>query len=63
MDYNYNLKAVMSVREVADFLGIGVNQDYGLVRAKKIKTLPLNHRIKIPRHAVLEFMGAEQTAG
>lgn len=63
MNYEYDLKAIMSVREVADFLGIGINQVYNLVRAKKIKTLPLDHRVKIPRHAVLEFIGAEKAAG
>lgn len=57
MNYAGELKPIMSAREVADFLGIGVNQVYNLVRAQKIKALPLAHRVRISRRAVLAFIG------
>ncbi len=61
--YDKELKPVMTAKEVSAFLGIGISRVYQLVRAKKLRALPVGRKVRIPRHAVLEFIGALDKAG
>ena len=62
MDFNkiYNfseLPAVLTVPELATFLGIGRSAAYTLARSNQLDTLHIGHQIRIPRHAVLKYLG------
>lgn len=51
------LPLVMSVEQIADFLGIGMNTAYELVRVGRIKSLRIGHQYRISKFAILEFIG------
>lgn len=53
----YELPPTLSVPELGDFLGIGRNTAYNLVRSNQIKSLRIGRKIRIPRHAVLSYLG------
>ena len=62
MDFNniYNfseLPAVLTVPELATFLGIGRGAAYNLARSNQLDTMQIGHHIRIPRHAVLKYLG------
>lgn len=50
---------ILVVSEVAQFLGIGNNAVYGLIRSGQLEALRIGRKIKIPRHALLRFMGVQ----
>lgn len=67
MDFNniYNfseLLPVLTVPELAEFLGIGRSAAYNLVRSNQLEVLHIGHQIRIPRHAVLKYLGLPVTA-
>ena len=46
-------RAVLTVREAADILGIGINQAYEAVKARQIPSIRINEkRIIVPRVAL-----------
>jgi excisionase family DNA binding protein len=49
-------RVVLSVRETADTLGIGLNQAYEAIRAKKIPSLRIGQRILVPRVALEKML-------
>ena len=51
------IPAIMSVPELGTFLGIGRNSAYNLARSGQIQVLRIGNQIKIPRHAVLQYLG------
>ena len=53
------IPAILTVPQLAEFLGIGRNAAYDLVNSNKIKVIRIGKNIRIPRHAVLEYLGAE----
>lgn len=53
------IPAVMDVSGLGSFLGIGRNNAYQLVRSERIKSIRIGKKIRIPRHAVLQFLGAD----
>lgn len=62
MDFNniYNfseLPPVLTVPELAEFLGVGRAAAYALARSNQLDTLHIGHQIRIPRHAVLKYLG------
>lgn len=62
MDFNtiYNLSElppVLTVPELAEFLGIGRSAAYQLARSNQLDTLHIGHQVRIPRHAVLKYLG------
>lgn len=52
------LPAIMDVPQLGTFLGIGRNTAYALVRSGQIQPLRIGRQIRIPRHAVLSYLGA-----
>lgn len=54
------IPAIMEVAELGHFLGIGRNSAYALVRSGQVKALRIGRKIRIPRHAVLQFLGASE---
>ena len=48
---------IMSVPEVAKFLGIGKNRTYDLVRSGQLEALHIGHKLRVTRHGLLKFMG------
>lgn len=52
------LPAIMDVPQLGTFLGIGRNTAYALVRSNQVKALRIGRKIRIPRHAVLNYLGA-----
>ena len=56
---------IMTVPQLSRFLGIGRNRGYELVRSNQIEVLRIGRHIKIPRHALLKYLGvlnSSQTA-
>lgn len=53
------LPAITSVPQLAAFLDIGRNTAYELVRSGQIQALRIGRKIRIPRHAVLQYLGIE----
>lgn len=51
------IPAVMNVQQLGVFLGIGRNTAYALVRSNQVKSLRIGKKIRIPRHAVLSYLG------
>lgn len=52
------IPAILSVPELAEFLGIGRASAYNLVRSDQIKVLHIGKQIRIPRHSLLQYLGA-----
>lgn len=53
-------RAVLTVREAADVLGIGVNQAYAAVKAGQIPSIKINEkRIIVPRAALEKMLAGE----
>lgn len=50
---------IMTVSEVAKFLGIGKNGTYDLIRSGQLEALHIGHRLKVTRHGLLKFMGIQ----
>ena len=51
------LALVMSVREVADLLGLGRNLVYDMVADGTLRSVEAGRRILIPGQALAEFLG------
>lgn len=51
-----NLPHVLSAPEVADFLRIGRNNAYDLIRSGKLHCVRIGRSIRVPRQAVLDFL-------
>lgn len=50
------IPAVLTVPEVGQFLRIGRNNAYELVRAGKIRSVRIGRKIRIPREALYEYL-------
>lgn len=51
-------KEVISVKDVKNYLGIGINQAYSLVKANKFKVKYVGKRIVIPRKSFEEWLNS-----
>ena len=61
MDKMYTFEevpAILTVPKLADFLGIGRASAYNLVRSKQIQAIYIGKQIRVPRHALLQYLGA-----
>lgn len=54
------LPPVLTVLQLGEFLGIGRNQAYTLTRSGQIDSLRIGNHIRIPRHAVLRYIGVPE---
>ena len=48
---------ILTVPQLAEFLNVGRNSVYDLVNSAQIKVIRIGKNIRIPRHAVLEYLG------
>ena len=61
MEHSYSFEEIppiLTIPEVAQFLGIGRSNAYALVRSGQIEVLKIGKQFKVPRHALLRFIGA-----
>lgn len=61
MEHMYSFEEIppiLTVPEVAAFLGIGRCKGYELVRSGQIEAVKIGKKFKVPRHALLKFIGA-----
>ena len=49
---------ILTVPEVGEFLGIGRSNAYALARSGQIEVIRIGKQFKVPRHALLKFIGA-----
>ena len=56
------LPPVLTVQELATFLGVGRHAAYQLARSNQLDALQIGHQLRIPRHAVLKYLGLPITA-
>lgn len=52
-----DLPLVLTVSEVSKILGIGRNTAYDLIRCGAIKSFRAGRQIRVPKSALLEFLG------
>ena len=52
------LPLVLNVTQLAEVLGICLNQAYGLVRSGKIRSIRIGRQYKIPKDALSKFLAA-----
>ena len=54
---NYaQLPLILTVKEVAEVLGLGRNTVYELVRQGQIRSIRIGRQIKVPKSALVEFL-------
>ena len=53
------LPLALRVEELMPILGIGRNTAYDLVRCGQIRSIKVGRQIRVPRDAVVEFLGAK----
>ena len=53
------LPLVLRVEDLMPILDIGRNTAYALVRSGQIRSVKVNHQIRIPREAIIEFLQGE----
>ena len=52
------LPLVLSVEDLADVLGIGINSAYELVRSGKVGSIRIGRQYKIPQNALETYLAA-----
>ena len=52
---------ILTVRELASFLRIGINSAYRLVRKGNIRSVRVGRQYRIPRQAVDEYLSKQHT--
>lgn len=58
--YGYDeIPPVMNVPQLGEFLKIGRNQAYELAKSNQIESFKVGKQIRISRHEVLKFIGAD----
>lgn len=62
MEYRYfgyteeTLPAALTVLEVSEFLRIGRNTAYELIRCGRIRSLRIGRQLRVPRQAILDYL-------
>ena len=51
------LPLALRVEDLMPILGIGRNTAYELVRSRQIRSIKIGRQIRVPRDAVVEFLG------
>lgn len=54
------LPLVLRVEDLMPILDIGRNTAYALVRSGKIRSVKVNHQIRIPREALIDFLSGNE---
>ena len=52
------LPLTLTVNELAEVLRIGRNNAYNLVRSKKLRSIRVGRKIRIPREALQEYLNS-----
>ena len=60
-EYNFldELPLVLRVEDLIPILDIGRNTAYELIRSGRIRSVKVGRQIRIPREALLAFLGAD----
>ena len=53
------LPLALKVEDLMPILGVGRNTAYELVRSGQIRSVRIGRQIRVPRDAVVEFLGAK----
>ena len=53
------LPLALRVEDLMPILGIGRNTAYALVRSGQIRSVKVGRQIRVPKDAVMEFLGAK----
>lgn len=56
------LPPILTVPQLAKFLGVGRHAAYQLARSDALEALEIGHQLRIPRHEVLKYLGLPLTA-
>lgn len=56
-----DVSTVLTIRELAKFLRIGINNAYGLVRSGKVRCVRVGRQYRIPRDAVEDYLHQQKT--
>ena len=54
-----DLPLVLTVPEAAEALRIGRNTAYNLVRCKKLRSIRVGKQLRVPKVALLEYLGVQ----
>lgn len=54
-----DLPLALRVEELMPILGVGRNTAYELVRSGQIRSVKIGRQIRVPKDAVIEFLGAK----
>lgn len=58
----HDSKTILTVKELAEYLRIGRDSAYGLVRSGQIRSVRIGRQIRIPRAAVDAYLSGETKA-
>lgn len=56
MEQYKELPVVLTVKELAKFLRLGLNTVYALLKTGKIKSVRVGRQYRIPREALMEYL-------
>ena len=55
-----DLPVTLRVEELMPVLGIGRNTAYALVRSGKLRSIRVGRQVRIPKNALIEFLGGRE---
>lgn len=55
-EFKSNLPEILTVKETAYHLRVGLNSTYNLLRHGTLKSVRVGRQYRIPRQAILEYM-------
>lgn len=55
-----SLPLFLSIKDVSNLLGIGINQAYALIHSNRIKSIKVGNQYRIAKQAFLEFADLNQ---
>lgn len=58
----HDSKTILTVKELAEYLRIGRDSAYGLVRSGQIRSVRIGRQIRIPRAAVDVYLSGQNEA-
>ena len=55
-----DLPVTLRVEKLMPILGIGRNIAYELVRSGRLRSIRVGRQVRIPKHALIEFLGGRE---
>ena len=56
----HDLPMTLRVEDLIPLLGIGRNTAYELVRSGKLRSIRVGRQVRIPKNALIEFLGGRE---